>query len=75
MPSTAAALPIAGDDLATLRRWGQANSIPAALVQRARILLLAADGLSNTEIAAQLGVSRPTVIGRRARYAGRAWPG
>jgi transposase len=69
MPSTAAALPIAADDLATLRQWTQASSIPAALAQRAEILLLAADGLSNTDIAAQLGVSRPTVIGWRRRYA------
>ncbi|WP_425293752.1 helix-turn-helix domain-containing protein, partial [Mycobacterium attenuatum] len=29
---------------------------------------LAADGVSNTEIAARAGVSRPTVIGWRARY-------
>jgi transposase len=69
MPSTAAALPIAADDLAILRRWTQASSIPAALAQRAKILLLAADGLSNTDIAEQLGVSRPTVIGWRRRYA------
>jgi transposase len=69
MPSTAAALPIAADDLAMLRQWTQASSIPAALAQRAKILLLAADGLSNTDIAEQLGVSRPTVIGWRHRYA------
>jgi transposase len=31
-------------------------------------VLLAADGVSNTEIAARMGVSRPTVIGWRARY-------
>jgi transposase len=32
-----------------------------------RIVLLAADGVSNTEIAARVGVSRPTVIDWRAR--------
>jgi transposase len=69
MPSTAVALPIAAGDLATLHQWAQASSIPAALAQRAKILLLAADGLSNTDIAAQLGVSRPTGIGWRRRYA------
>jgi Winged helix-turn helix len=31
-------------------------------------VLLAAEGLSNTEIAVRTGVSRPTVIGWRARY-------
>jgi transposase len=38
------------------------------LAQRARIVLLAADGLNNTEIAERVGVSRPTVIGWRVRY-------
>jgi transposase len=38
------------------------------LAQRARIVLLAAEGVSNTEIAARVGVSRPTVIGWRSRY-------
>jgi transposase len=69
MSSPAAALSIAGHDLATMRQWIQASSIPAALAQRAKILLLAADGLSNTEIADRVGVSRPTVIGWRRRYA------
>ena len=41
----------------------------AGLAQRARIVLLAADGVSNTEIAARVGVSRPTVIDWRGRYA------
>ena len=45
------------------------RSIRAGLAQRARIVLLAADGVSNTEIADRVGVSRPTVIGWRDRYA------
>jgi transposase len=45
------------------------------LAQRARIVLLAADGLSNTAIAAQVGVSRPTVIGWRGRYEQRGMKG
>jgi transposase len=47
----------------------------AGLAQRARIVLLAADGLSNTEIASRVGVSRPTVIGWRARYQQRGLAG
>ena len=58
-------------------------SVAAGLAQRARILLLAADGVSNTEIADKVGVSRPTVLVWRQRYAeegidglvGRARPG
>jgi transposase len=38
------------------------------LAQRARIVLLAADGVSNTAIAELVGASRPTVIGWRERY-------
>jgi transposase len=68
MPS-AAALPVAPDDLASLRRWASATQAPALLVQRAKLLLLAAEGTSNTEIAERLGISRPTVIAWRRRYA------
>lgn len=45
-----------------------ARSMPQALVTRARIVLLAADGHSNTAIAAQLELSKPTVGLWRLRY-------
>jgi transposase len=51
-----------------LRHWANATQAPAVLVQRAKLLLLAAEGASNTEIAERLGVSRPTVIVWRKRY-------
>jgi transposase len=37
-------------------------------VQRARIVLLAAEGLPNAVVARQVGVSAPTVLARRNRY-------
>jgi transposase len=74
MPA-AALLPIAPDDLAELRRWARSSQLPAVLAQRARILLLAADGASNTEIAERVGVSRPTVIACRRRYVRRGLDG
>ncbi len=40
----------------------------AGLAQRARIVLLAADGLSNTAIAERVGVARQTVLSWRDRY-------
>lgn len=46
----------------------RSTTAPAGLVLRARIVLLAADGVSNTEIASRTGVSRPTVISWRVRY-------
>jgi Winged helix-turn helix len=69
MPQSAVALPIAPGDLATLRRWSAGTQAPAVQVQRAKILLLAAEGVANTQIAERLGLSRPTVIAWRNRYA------
>jgi transposase len=56
-------------DRAELLRLTRSSSVRAGLAQRARIVLLAADGESNTAIADRVGVSRPTVIGWRERYA------
>mgnify|MGYP003408024230 CR=1 FL=1 len=47
----------------------------ARLVQRARIVLLAAEGTPKVEIARLVGVSRPTVNAWRTRYAERGLPG
>ena len=52
----------------TLRSWIRSSSIEAGLVERARIVTLAAEGLANTEIAERLSISRPTVIQWRRRY-------
>ena len=41
---------------------------PTGVAQRVRIVLLAADGLANAEIARRTGTSRPTVVGWRDRY-------
>jgi ATP/maltotriose-dependent transcriptional regulator MalT len=57
------------DDLTTLRHWASVTQAPAVLVRRAKLLLLAAEGASNTEIAQRLGVSWPTVLAWRKRYA------
>jgi transposase len=55
-------------DREQLERWVRSSTIPAGLAQRARIVLLAADGVSNVEIAERLGVSKPTVTSWRDRY-------
>src|SRR5947209_18194147 len=46
----------------------RSSTAEAGLAQRARIVLLAAGGLPNAEIARRIGVSRPTVIQWRQRY-------
>ena len=40
-----------------LEQWARSRSLPARQVERARIVLLAAEGKSDLEIAAALGVS------------------
>jgi transposase len=64
----APALALRDGDREELERLTRASTAPAGLAQRARIVLAAAAGVSNTAIAAEVGVSRPTVIGWRARY-------
>ena len=47
----------------------RAPSVRAGLAQRARIVLLAADGVPVKEIVERVGASKPTVIGWKKRYA------
>jgi transposase len=51
-----------------LERWVRAHGTPQSVALRARIVLRAADGQSNSAIARELGVSRPTVIMWRERF-------
>src|SRR2546428_13326005 len=53
----------------------RAGTTPQKLVQRARIVLLAAAGRPNAAIAREVGVSRPTVLLWRARFASGGGPG
>jgi transposase len=66
--SVAAPLVLRDGDRSRLEALTRSSSVRAGLAQRARIVLLAADGLPNAEIARRTGTSRPTVVGWRARY-------
>ncbi|MDQ3525941.1 MAG: IS630 family transposase [Chloroflexota bacterium] len=66
--SVAAPLVLRAGDESTLTSMTRSSTVEAGLAQRARIVLLASQGVSNTTIAARLGVSRPTVIDWRSRY-------
>jgi len=69
MPSPAAAeVVLSAEEREQLERWRRRRSSAQALALRARIVLLAADGLQNTEIAARLGISRPPVTKWRNRF-------
>ncbi len=56
-------------DRAVLEGWLRSPSIRSGLAQRARIVLLAADGVGTNEIVERVGVSKPTVIWWKKRYA------
>jgi transposase len=66
--SVAAPLVLREGDRGRLEGMVRSSSIQAGLAQRARIVLLAAEGLPNAEIARTTGTSRPTVVDWRARY-------
>ena len=51
-----------------LERWVKAATTPQRLVRRSRIALLSMDGFSSDEIAARVGVSRPTVMLWKSRF-------
>ena len=65
----APALTITPQQKETLRGWLRAHNTPQSVVTRCRIVLMAAEGLSNNRIAKQLPVSRPTILLWRQRFA------
>jgi transposase len=64
----AACLVLRDGDRAELERRVRSNTGAASEAQRARIVLLAADGVANYVIAERVGVTRPTVNLWRGRY-------
>ena len=66
--SVAAPLILREGDRSRLEALTRSRLVQAGLAQRARIVLLAADGLPNAEIARRTSTSRPTVVGWRGRY-------
>src|SRR3954447_8033776 len=67
MPSSQ--LLVSDDDRATLEYWTRCSTVTAGHCERARIVLAMADGAGTSATARMLGVSRPTVIKWRARFA------
>jgi transposase len=63
------ALEVSEEARRTLEGWVSARTSPQRIVMRARIVLLAAQGLANRHIAREVQSSRPTVILWRDRFA------
>lgn len=61
-------MPVTEAQRRILERIANSRAAEHRLVLRARVLLLAADGVSNTEIAQAVGVSRPTVLAWRNQF-------
>ena len=59
---------VSAEQRATLEGWVRAPSMPQGIVRRAKVILLAAEGTSNSEIARQVGMSRPSVMMWQDRF-------
>jgi len=56
------------DDRETLLRWSRRPKSPHSIAQRARIVLLAGEGLTNVAVAERVGVNHATVTKWRNRF-------
>lgn len=68
MRAPAPALSATTDQITELTRLSRSRTSPQRVVQRAKIILLAARGVGNAVIARELRITRPTVLTWRARF-------
>ena len=59
---------LSAEEETVIKRWTRGKSSPVRLVQRAKIIRMAADGIFSHDIAQQLKISRPTVQLWRDRF-------
>lgn len=75
MPFTGHRLTLTGAQRADLEDIVRSSTLPAGFVERARIVLLLADGRSYRAVAEKLDVSRPTVAKWKQRFLARGLDG
>ena len=68
MPFVAAPVKIPEDIRQILTKFAKSRTFPARQVQRARIILLAADDLNNMQISTQVGLGQDSVSKWRGRF-------
>ena len=68
MSRTAPTVLLDAAERATLKTWSRSHSLPVRQAQRAKIILMAADAVTNQDIALALGLSRPTIQLWRQRF-------
>src|ERR1035441_3443942 len=59
----------------SLEQWARSRSLPVRQVQRAKIILLAADGKQDLEIAAAVNISNHKAARWRKRFLKKGFPG
>src|ERR1035438_1237943 len=64
----AAAVALSPEQRQALERMGRARSLPARVVERARVVLLAADGLENKQIARRMRMTPEKAARWRKRF-------
>jgi len=68
MPRVAPPVVVSEEQRSVLKSWSRGRSTPTRLVHRAKIVLHAASGWTNQEIAAEVGVRNTTVALWRGRF-------
>jgi len=71
----APAVVLTGEQKQTLQQWARGRSLPARQVERARVILLAAEGKQDLEIAAEIGISNQKAARWRKRFLKKGLPG
>jgi transposase len=75
VPNRVRTLMLTEEQRLVLLRQVRSKGSPARVVERARIVLLAAEGRAGLEIAERVGCSEPTVVRWRSRFAQRGLAG
>lgn len=68
-------LTVTADEREVLVRWSRRPKAPHSIAQRARIVLLAADGMTNVAVADKVGINQATVVKWRKRFITRRLDG